>query len=491
MAEKNAVVVGAGFGGLTAASLLARQGFRVTVLEKNEMPGGRARVWEKDGFIFDMGPSWYLMPEVFESFFALFGRNLKDYYELVKLDPFYRVFFSPQEVVDINSDAAHNKEVFAGFEEKGGERLSSYLDMARYKYDTAMKEFMYVHYHSLKQFMNRRMVTEGLKLDLLSPLDAHVKKYFQDRRARQILEYAMVFLGNSPYNAPALYSLMSHVDFNLGVWYPWGGMGQVVRALEKLALEMGVKFHFNTPAAGIILEGNRVVGVSTPQGDFPADAVLVNADYPHAETELLPRHKQSYPRAYWQKKVIAPSMLLAYLGVGKRIDRLAHHNLYFTEVWGNHFRQIFDQPAWPEEPCYYVGCSSRTDSTVAPRGCENIFLLIPLAAGLPDDPEIREKAFTAAMDHFEELVGESIRDSLRVKRLYSLEDFSRDYNAYRGTALGLAHTLKQTAVYRPAHKSRKLQNLYYTGQYNHPGVGVPMVIISSRVVTDLMGKDLA
>jgi len=490
MTTRNAVVIGAGFGGLAVAALLARQGMKVTVVEKNEMAGGKARVWKKDGFTFDMGPSWYLMPEVFENFFSLFGKKREDYYELIKLDPFYRVFFDQQEMVDITSDPVHNTEIFDHFEAGGGDRLKSYLDTAKFKYDTAMREFMYVDYRSVLQFMNRRMMTEGLKLDMFSPLDKYVRKYFQDRRARQILEYAMVFLGNSPHNAPALYSIMSHVDFNLGVWYPCGGMGEIAKGFEKLASEMGVEFKYNLPVTEIMLQGNRVKGVVTPEGEIEAEAVIVNADYAFAETALLPKQHQAYPESYWNKKVIAPSMLLAYLGVDKKIDRLAHHTLYFTENWDLHFNKIFDQPAWPEEFCYYVGCTSRTDKTTAPQGKENIFFLIPVAAGLEDTPEIREEMFNRGMDHFEGLVGESIRDSLLVKRLFSIKDFEKDYNAYRGTALGLAHTLKQTAVYRPGHRSKNIKNLYYTGQYNHPGVGVPMVLISSQVVAEIIGKEL-
>ena len=490
MTARNVVVIGAGFGGLAVAALLARQGMKVTVVEKNEMAGGKARVWEKDGFTFDMGPSWYLMPEVFENFFSLFGKKREDYYELVKLDPFYRVFFNHQEMVDITSDPVHNTEIFDYFEAGGGVRLKSYLDTAKFKYDTAMREFMYVDYRSVLQFMNRRMMTEGLKLDMFSPLDKYVRKFFQDRRARQILEYAMVFLGNSPHNAPALYSIMSHVDFNLGVWYPCGGMGEIAKGFEKLASEMGVEFKYNLPVTEIKLQGNRVKGVVTPEGEIEAEAVIVNADYAFAETALLPKQHQAYPESYWNKKVIAPSMLLAYLGVDKKIDRLAHHTLYFTENWDHHFSKIFDEPAWPEEFCYYVGCTSRTDKTTAPQGKENIFFLIPVAAGLEDTPEIREEMFNRGMDHFEGLVGESIRDSLLVKRLFSIKDFEKDYNAYRGTALGLAHTLKQTAVYRPGHRSKNIKNLYYTGQYNHPGVGVPMVLISSQVVAEIIGKEL-
>ncbi len=491
MGASKGLVIGAGFAGMAAAAFLARQGREVVVLEKLDMPGGKARVWAEQGFVFDMGPSWYLMPEVFDNFFAQFGQNREDYYRLKRLDPYYRVFFSDQEIVDIKNNPTHNKEVFNSFESGSGAKLEEYLEAAAYKYDVAMREFMYRDYRSVFQFLNRRMMTEGIKLDMFSPLDNYVQKYFQDRRARQILEYAMVFLGNSPYNAPALYSIMSHVDFNLGVWYPEGGMGRVADAFYRLARKEGVKFSFKHEVKALKTEGSRVTGVVTEHGDFEADLVLATADYAHVETELLPPAKQTYSQKYWDGKVLAPSMLLAYLGVNKKIDTLAHHNLYLAKDWAVHFEQIFDRPTWPHDPCYYVGCPSRTDSTVAPPGKENIFFLIPIAIGLEDTPEIREKVFNRSIEHFEKLTGESIREHLQVKRLFSLQDFAQDYHAYNGTALGLAHTLKQTAVYRPGHRSKKLKNLYYAGQYNHPGVGVPMVLISAQIAAQIIKDEQA
>ncbi len=491
MTTKKAIVIGAGFGGMTAAALLARDGLDVTVVEKNEMAGGRARVWEQDGFVFDMGPSWYLMPEVFESYFESLGKKRHDYYHLEKLDPYYRVFFSPKESVDITSDMKQNQEYFEKLESGGSGRLKKYLDAAEYKYDVAMKEFMEVEYTSVFQFLNRKMMTEGLKLNMFSPLDKYVRKYFKDRRARQILEYAMVFLGNSPHNAPALYSIMSHVDFNLGVWYPVGGMGKVVAGMVRAAEEVGVQFQYNLPVERIIVRDNKAVGVETKEGEMLADVVLVNADYAHSELELLSPAHQTYPSSYWNKKVIAPSMLLAYLGVDKKIDKLAHHTLYFAEDWDLHFKQIFDDPAWPEDPCVYVGATSKTDPSMAPEGKENVFFLIPIAPGLEDNEEIREKAFQQGISQLERLVGESIQDHIIVKRLFSVNDFKNEYNSYKGTALGMAHTLNQTAVFRPAHKSKKVKGLYYTGQYAHPGVGVPIVVISSQIVSKLIREDLA
>jgi 1-hydroxy-2-isopentenylcarotenoid 3,4-desaturase len=490
MATRHAIVVGAGFGGLATAALLARDGFSVTVVEKNEMAGGRARIWEKDGFVFDMGPSWYLMPEVFEAFFEKFDRKRKDYYDLERLNPYYRIYFSPEERVDITSNMDANRAYFEGLEAGGAERLDQYLQAAGYKYNVAMREFMEVEYTSVTQFLNRRMMTEGLKLDMFSPLDKYVRRFFNDRRARQILEYPMVFLGNSPHNAPALYSIMSHVDFNLGVWYPKGGMGQVVNGFKKLSEEFGVNFIFNSPVEKIVQNNGQVRGVSVAGEILSADCVIVNADYAFSETQMIAAPYQSYPDSYWSKKVVAPSMLLGYLGLNKKVDSLAHHTLFFAEDWDHHFRQIFDDPAWPDNPCYYIGTTSRSDPTTAPEGCENLFLLIPAAPDLPDTPEIREAQFDRGIRHLEQLIQEPIRDHIIVKRLFAMNDFRKDYNAYKGTALGMAHTLNQTAVFRPAHRSKKIGGLYYNGHYTHPGVGVPIVIISAQITAELIHKDM-
>ncbi len=490
MGINKAVVVGAGFGGLTVAALLARDGFQVTVVEKNEIAGGRARIWEKDGFLFDMGPSWYLMPDVFDVFFAQFNRLRKDYYELEKLDPYYRVYFSPDEQIDISDNMDANRAYFESLEPGGARKLDQYLEAAKYKYNVAMNEFMEVEYTSVTQFMNRRMMSEGLKLDMFSPLDKYVRRFFRDRRARQILEYPMVFLGNSPHNAPALYSIMSHVDFNLGVWYPKGGMGQVVNGIKKLNDELGVKFIFNAPVDRIVQNNGQVRGVGIAGEVIAAECVVMNADYAHSETQLIAPPYRTYPENYWAGKIIAPSMLLAYLGLNKKLENMAHHTLFFAEDWDHHFRQIFEHPAWPDNPCYYIGTTSRSDPTTAPAGCENMFFLIPIAPGLADSPEVREAAFDRGIRHLEQLIGEPIRDHIIVKRLYAMDDFHRDYNAYKGTALGMAHTLNQTAVFRPAHRSKKIAGLYYNGHYTHPGVGVPIVIISAQITAELIRKDM-
>jgi len=490
--SRKAVVVGAGFGGLSAAALLGREGLEVTVLEKNPEPGGRARVWKQDGFVFDMGPSWYLMPEVFDDFFALFGKRREDYYRLTRLDPCYRVFFGKGEQVDVTPDTAATRRLFETFEPGAGSRLAEYLELARYKYDTAMTDFIYREYRHLFQFFNHKIAMGGLKLDLFSSLDRSVRRFFSDRRARQILEYAMVFLGTSPDNAPALYSMLTHVDLTLGVWYPDGGFGSIVKALERLSVEQGVKFLYDCPVTGYRFAGQRITAVRTPRGELAADLVVCNADYHHADRELLPPELASYSAAWWNRRIVAPTMFVLYLGIAGRVPELVHHNLYFQEDWRRHFHAIFRQPAWPEDPCFYLSCPSKSDPSVAPAGMENLFVLVPVAPGLSDTDDIRESYAAMVIQHVERVTGIAIRDRIKVRRIFSHRDFVADYNAFKGTALGLAHTLGQTAIFRPAARSRKLPNLFYTGQYPHPGVGVPMTLIASRLAVDAaLGTDLA
>jgi phytoene desaturase len=489
--SKNAIVVGGGLGGLASAALLGKAGWRVTVLEKNDTTGGRARLWSEKGYQFDMGPSWYLMPEVFEKFFALFGRRREEYYPLQALDPYYRVFFAPGEPVDIGPDLGKVKELFDRFEPGGGERLQRYVDRAKYKYDVAMAEFLYKEYASIFDFLNLRMLVQGSRLNVFGRLDKSVRRYFTDRRARQILEYAMVFLGTDPSQAPALYSIMSHVDLNLGVHYPSGGLQTVSAALTRLAQEQGAEILPQRTVRKIVVEGGAARRVVTDSGEYPADAVVVNADYAFAEMQLLEEAYRTYPRRYWERRVLAPSFFVMYLGVRKRLASMVHHNLYFSESWERHFDAIFREPSWPERPCFYVSCISKTDPGAAPPGSENVFVLVPVAPGLDDSDEQREGYGEAVLEHVEEVTGETLRPALEVRRIYSHRDFQRDYNAYKGTALGLAHTLNQTAVFRPQFRSRKVRGLYYTGQYTHPGVGVPMVLIAAQVVAGIVGGDAA
>jgi len=489
--SKRAVVCGAGFGGLSAAALLAQKGWDVTLLEKNNSVGGRARAFGVKGFVFDMGPSWYLMPEVFERFFGKFGKTTSEYYHLSRLDPSYRVFFEPNETVDVQSSPESASRLFDYFEENGGQHLNQYLVDAAYKYNVAMDQFLYKDYTSVFQFLNKRMVNEGLKLNVFQKLHPFIQRYFHDIRAQQLLEYAMVFLGTDPKKAPALYSIMSHVDLTQGVFYPEGGLARVAAAIGELAEELGVKIKTNTEVTGVRCSKGKAEAVETNNGTYPADIVVMNADYHHAETELLEKRWQTYPKSYWNRRTVAPSMFLMYVGLKKKLKKAAHHTLFFKRNWDTHFDSIFRKPEWPDDPCFYLCCNSKTDPYSAPKNGENLFILVPISAGLNDDKEPREAYGEYVLTHIEHIFGESIRDGIDVKLTYSVSDFEREYNAFKGTALGLSHTLFQTAVFRPSRKSKKVKNLYYTGQYTHPGVGVPMTLISSEITADKIMKDFS
>jgi 1-hydroxy-2-isopentenylcarotenoid 3,4-desaturase len=483
---RKAIVIGAGFGGLSVAAYLAKDGFRVTVLEKNDETGGRARYWESGGYRFDMGPSWYLMPEVFDRFFGDFGRTTADYYELKRLDPSYKVFFSTDEDVTITPDLGKTAALFDSFEPGGGQKLRNYLQLSQYKYDVAMRDFLYKDYRKAGDFLNRRLLIEGSRLKIFQSLDKNVSRYFSDRRAKQILEYAMVFLGTSPRDAPGLYSILAHVDLNLGVYYPSGGLAGVALGFRKHAESLGVEVITGADVSKIATQNGKAVAVESSAGSFDADVVVSGADYAHTEIDLLDRDARSFGENYWKKKVFAPSMFIMFLGINKRLDNLEHHNLYFSEDWDRHFDTIFKTPSWPEEPCFYVSCISKTDADAAPAGSENVFVLVPVAPGLGDTDEVRQMYYEKTLDHLESVTGERVRDSIEVSRIYTHRDFNADYNAYGGTALGLSHTLRQTAFFRPSHRSKKIGNLFYTGQYTHPGVGVPMTLVASSVAANLI-----
>lgn len=480
--KQHAVIIGAGYAGLSSALLLLREGWKVTILEKNEAPGGRARLWEDQGYRFDMGPSWYLMPEVFERFFASIGSSVAESYRLTKLKTHYKVFFEGQAPVTITEDLERTKQLFESFEKGGGERLQKYMDEAQYKYDTAVGEFLYKEYRTVFDFLNRKILTKGLSLGIFQTLDKFVRRFFNDTRARQILEYAMVFLGTSPVDAPALYSIMSHVDLKLGVFFPEGGMNGVAQAMAKLVIQRGGTLLCQREVTGLTVEAGRVTEVRTAQGNVAADLVLNCADYAWSETHLLEPPWQTYKKPYWEKKVFAPSMFLVFLGVNRSLSDLEHHNLYFSADWDRHFDQIFKTPGWPENPCYYLSAITKTDPTMAPPGSENLFLLVPVAPGLDDNDEFRTQYLEKLLDHVKATTGQDLRLGLESVRVFGPRDFQTDYHAWKGTALGLAHTLFQTAIFRPGHRSKKVRNLWYSGQYTHPGVGVPMTLIASDVV---------
>jgi phytoene desaturase len=485
------VIVGAGFGGLSVAALLAKNGFNVTVLEKNEQIGGRASIHKDKGFTFDMGPSWYLMPDVFEKFFAEFDRKTEDLFKLIRLDPSYRIFFSKEKIVDVYADIEQNYNLFDKLEKNGAEKLKKYLKLAEQKYEISMDGLIYKDFKSIFDFLSWKLLIAGSKLSIFKKLDTLVNEYFDSDEARKIMEYSIGFLGGSPKITPAVYQLISYVDFALGVWFPKGGMGKVAKVIYDLAKSYGAKFRFNEEVKKIEIEDKKATKVITDKDEISADIFIINADYPHTELNLIENKYQTYPQKYWDKKIFAPSAFVAYIGIDKQIDKLLHHTLFLDRDWARNFDEIFDskQKTWPKTPSYYVNVPSKTDPDFAPKGGETLFILVPLAPDLEDTEELREKFYNQIMDNLEEMVGENIREHVVSKRIFAVNDFRDRYNAYKGTALSLVHTLRQTALWRPRHKSKKVKNLYYTGQYTHPGIGVPMTLISSQIISDIITKE--
>jgi len=481
-------VVGAGFGGLASACYLADSGADVTLLERNEQVGGRASTLERDGFEFDMGPSWYLMPDVFERFFDAFERTPEGYYDLEQLDPHYRIFWKDGDSVDVTGDLERTKETFESYEAGAGDALEAYLDEAEHTYEVGMERFVYEDRSSLSDFVSPDVAGSARGLSLLGTMDDHVADYFEHPKLRQVMQYSLVFLGGAPSNTPALYNLMSHVDFNLKVWYPEGGMSGVAERIGELARELGVEIRLNEPVERIDPYARAYV-THTDSGSYRSDAVVSDADYAHTEQELLAPEYRQYDADYWESRTWAPSAFLLYLGVEGDIPNLAHHSLVLPENWDPHFDSIFEDPAWPEDPAYYVCAASETDDTVAPEGCSNVFVLVPIAAGLDDDEDTRERYREQVLADLAEHTGEDLRGRIRVEERFSVSEFADRYNSYQGTALGMAHTLDQTALFRPPHRSEQLRGLYFTGANTTPGIGVPMCLISGELTADAVRED--
>lgn len=486
---KKAVVIGAGFAGLASACFLAKDGYEVTVVEKNKGLGGRARVFEAKGFRFDMGPSWYLMPEVFEHFFGVFGKKPEDYYSLKKLDPGYRMWFSEGEELDISADMTKNEKLFDGIEKDGGSKLRAYLADAKYKYETAMERFVRRSYNDWHNLLIPQLFIDGVRLRILENIEGHVNRYFESDKARKILEYSIVFLGGSPKNTPSLFSMISHTDFTQGVYYPMGGIGEVISGMVKLGKELGVKYVGGEEVTEIIVTDGKAVGVKTKNKVFEADVVVANGDYVHVETKLLEKQYQSYDEKYWESRIVAPSAFILYLGVKKKIKGLTHHNVFVQHDWKKHFDEIFEDPKWPTAPSYYVSCPSKTDPIVAPKGSENLFVLVPVASGLSEDEESKKAYRDMILSDLQERIGVEFEKDIVYEKIFSVSDFAADYNAYKGTALGLSHSFWQTAYFRPHQKSSKVSNLYFAGQFTHPGIGTQMALISGEIAATLVKED--
>jgi phytoene desaturase len=475
-------VIGCGFSGLSTACFLAQAGFQVTVFEKNDSPGGRGRCFTANGFTFDMGPSWYWMPDVFDRFFASFGKQTSDYYKLTRLDPSYRIVYAQDDMMDIPAALEDLLALFDALEPGSSKALNSFLTEGKYKYEAGMQNLVYKPGLSLSEFADINLIKGLLRLHIFQSMTGYIKKFFSHPRLIQLLEFPVLFLGASPQNTPALYSLMNYADISLGTWYPQGGMCKIVEAMVHLASSLGVQFEFNSPVQSIEISHRVAKGLQARDTYYPFDYIVASADYHHVEHHLLPQPFRQYSQNYWNSRVLAPSSLIFYLGINKKVKGLLHHTLFFDQDFAQHSKEIYGESKWPSAPLFYVCCPSKTDNTVAPEGCENIFILIPVAAGLEDSELIREKYFDMVISRLEELLGESVRGHIVFKRSYAHRDFTNDYNSFKGNAYGLANTLRQTAMLKPSIVNNKIGNLFYTGQLTVPGPGVPPSIISGEVV---------
>lgn len=486
--KKKVIVIGAGFSGLSAASSLAAKGFDVTVLEKNSTPGGRARQFTSHGFTFDMGPSWYWMPEVFEEFFARFQKKTSDYYILDRLDPSYKIWFGKEDEVILPASLEGIYKLYESIEPGSSLNLKKFLAEAEYKFHTGMGKFISKPGHSAIEYFQWDLLKAGLKLNMFSSFSAYTHRYFKSAKIRRMLEFPILFLGGTADSTPAMYSLMNYSDMVQGTWYPRGGMYRIVEAMETLSRELGVNFVYDSEVNKINIKNNRITSLECGEKTFETDFVVATGDYHHIEQNLLPATHRKYTESYWENRVLAPSSLIYYLGFDTRIPRLGHHTLLFDEDFESHSESIYGTAAWPENPSIYIGCTSKTDNTVAPEGHENVFILIPVAPGLEDTEKIRSRYFDIVMTRIENYTGQQLRDHVVFMRSYAHRDFENDYNAYKGNAYGLANTLTQTAFLKPSMKNPKVENLIFAGQLTVPGPGVPPAIISGQIAAEEIHK---
>ena len=479
---KKVVIIGSGISSLSASCFLGREGYDVTIIEKNDSIGGRARKFQADGFTFDMGPSWYWMPEVFENFYKQFGHTSSDFYKLKRLDPSYRVFWNDDTYTDVPSNLEELKNWFERNEKGSSDKLVQFLKDAEIKYKVGMEELVFKPSLSLFEFANSKVFKGLVSMNLFSSFGKFIRSYFKNEKIIALLEFPVLFLGAMPNETPALYSLMNYADIKLGTWYPEGGMHKFIEAFEKIAVENGVKFILNQEVISFEKNEKKVYKVITNKGSFETDIVISGADYQHTDKKLL-NGSANYSDQYWDKRVMAPSCLLFYVGVNKKLKNVEHHNLFFDESLENHGREIYKNPQWPTSPLFYLCAPSVTDNSVAPANCENLFFLIPIAPDLEDTEQNREKYFNILLERLEKRTGNKISENIVYKKSFCIDDFKKDYNAFKGNAYGLANTLKQTAIFKPSMRNKKLKNFYYTGQLTIPGPGVPPSIISGEVVS--------
>ena len=483
--SKRVAIIGAGFSGLSAACEMAKKGYETHVFEKHSQPGGRARAFHTEGFTFDMGPSWYWMPEIFDNFFESYGHKRSDFYELVRLNPSYRVFFERYEL-DVPASIEELGDKLEIIEPGAKANLKKFLEEAKFKYDTGMGEFVWKPSLSASEYLDLRLLKAGVKIQMFSSITNHIKKFFKHPHIIQLLEFPVLFLGAKPEKTPALYSMMNYADLQLGTWYPMNGMTEIPTAMAQVAENLGVIFHYNENVSKINTLNEEVIGL-TSNGVFHSfEAVLAASDYHHVESKMLEKEEQSYSDKYWESRTLSPSSLLFYLGFNTKIPNLLHHNLFFDTDFKLHAKEIYDNPEWPSNPLFYACVPSKTDPSVAPENHENVFILIPTATGLTSTEEDRQKYLDIVLDRIEERTHCNLRDHLVYQKSFAHEEFISEYNSFKGNAYGLANTLTQTAFLKPKLKSKKIKNLYYAGQLTVPGPGMPPSIISGKLSANLI-----
>ena len=487
---KKVVIIGGGISGLSAASYLSKYGFKVQLLEKNEYFGGRIRKHDKSGFVFDMGPSWYWMPEIFENFYNDFGKQSSNFYDLVRLDPSYKVFWGDDTTNEIPASYEQLKLLFESIEKGSSIKLDEYLSDAKVKYEVGMGEFVMKPSLSATEYLEFDLLKNSMKLDLLKSISSSIKSRFRNKKLQQLLEFPVLFLGAKPSDTPSLYSMMNYADIKLGTWYPKGGMYKIAEAFEKIAIENGVNLIKNSEVLDVEIDNNRISSIKTTNDIYEADIVINASDYHHFDQNILPTKYRSYNKSYWENRTFAPTCVLFYLGVNKSIPNLEHHNLFFDTNFDEHSEAIYKTNKWPQEPLFYVSLTSKTDKT-APEGKENLFILVPLSTNVQTDENEINRIFEYTIKKIENRTNTSINDAIEYKKTFTREDFISDYNSYKGNAYGLANTLLQTGFLKPKMKSKKVQNLYNCGQLTVPGPGLPPSILSGKIVADLIVKEVS
>lgn len=482
---KKVIIIGSGFSSLSASCYLAKAGYDVTMLEKNTTTGGRARQLKTNGFVFDIGPTFYWMPDVFDKFFADFNKKTSDYYQLDQLNPAYQIYFGKNDAISISEDFIETRDTFEKIEPGSGKQLERFINKARINYDIAIKKLVYNPGENIFEIINRKTITK--LYEFILTIKNQVSSYVKNDKLRKVLEFPVLFLGAKPSNTPSFYNFMNYADLKLGTWHPQGGMYKVVEGMQALAQSLGVKTITDSPVLKIDIQNGKVKGVESKSGYLECDVLLSGADYHHTET-LLPKQYRQYTESYWDKKIFAPSALLFFVGFNKKIEAVNHHTLFFDTDFEEHAKTIYDTKEWPNKPLFYASFPSKTDISSAPEGKEAAIFLVPIAPDIEDTKELREHYFNQIIERVEKLTDQKLKEDILFKESYCVDNFKDDYNSYKGNAYGLANTLMQTHILRPKLKSKKVDNLYFCGQLTVPGPGVPPSLISGKVVSELILK---